>query len=336
MFIAAMKKRVPLFVLPILLALACNFPVASLPLLQPTATPTPISTPTPTSTPTKTPIPYPPVLNQPITAGLVVRDLTYCTNDIPLKMDVYFPQTLDGPAPALLYIHGGGWIGGDKDNSLGLDDVPALTAAGYLVANVDYRRAGKYPFPAMIVDAKCAVRFLRARAAEFQIDPNRIGAWGSSAGGHIVSLLGLADESAGWDAGEYGEQSSRVQAVVDMFGPTDLTDPAYQKRFAEKGYLLFDVMNPNLALLASASPVTYVSADDPPFLIIHGDQDMVVSLKQSETLYQRLISFGVPVEVLIIKHANHNFVPMGDVMIPSREGVTQRMVAFFDSVLKAP
>jgi acetyl esterase/lipase len=326
MFMVAMKKRfLPLWLI-LLLALACNLS-SPLPFFQPT--------PAPTFTPTATPIPYPPILNQPITPGLVVRNIIYCTNNVPLKMDVYFPQALDGPTPALLYIHGGGWVVGDKDKSLGLDDIPALTAAGYLVAAVEYRRSVKYPFPAMVLDVKCAVRFLRARAAEFNVRPDRIGAWGSSAGGHIVSLLGLADESAGWDVGEYSEQSSRVQAVVDMFGPSDLTDPVYQEKFKRKGYLLFDVAAPSLELLASASPVTYVSADDPPFLIIHGDQDMVVKLGQSELLYQRLVSFGVPVEFLIVQHSNHNLVPMGDVMIPTREGITQRMVAFFDQVLRA-
>ncbi len=332
MFIHVMKQKYFPLGLMLVVTLACNFPVGSLPFFGPTETPTPTVTPSPTPTPT--PIPYPPVLNQPVTAGLEVRNLVYCTNEIPVKMDLYFPQTTQEAAPALLYVHGGGWIVGDRNTSLGMEDVPALTEAGYLVANVDYRRSVKYPFPAMVVDIKCAVRFLRAHAAELHIDPDRIGAWGSSAGGHIVSLVGLTDASAGWDEGEYSEQSSRIQAVVDMFGPTDLTDPDYQKKFEEKGYLLFDVMNPSLELLAWASPITYVSADDPPFLIIHGDQDKVVMVKQSRLLYERLLSFGVPAELLIVEHANHNLVPMGDVMNPTREGITQRILAFFDQVLK--
>ena len=233
-----MKRKFLFLWLMVLVILACNFPVASLPFVQPTATSTftpsstvtPTFTPSPTVTPTITPsltptptaMPYPPVLEQPIAPGLVVRDLTYCINDIPLKMDVYFPQEIGSPAPALVYVHGGGWIGGDKEKAVGLEDVPALTAAGYLVAAVDYRRPPKYPFPDMVVDVKCAVRFLRARAAEFNIRPDAIGVWGSSAGGHIASLVGLADKSMGWDTGEYSEQSSSVRVVVDMFGPTDL------------------------------------------------------------------------------------------------------------------
>ena len=323
------RKYLPIWAI-LLVILACNFPGASLPVFRPTRTPTPTVTPSPTPTPT--PIPYPPVLNQPVTAGLEVRNLVYCTNDVPVKMDLYFPQVVVDAAPALLYVHGGGWVIGDRETALGLEDVPALTAAGYLVANVDYRRSVKYPFPAMVEDVKCAVRFLRAHAAELHIDPERIGAWGSSAGGHIVSLVGLADASAGWDVGEYLEQSSRLQAVVDMFGPTDLTDPDYQRKFEQKGYLLFDVMDPSLELLAWASPVTYVSADDPPFLIIHGDSDKVVMVKQSKRLHELLLAFGVPAELLIVQHANHNFVPMGDVMNPTREGITQRMLEFFNRV----
>jgi acetyl esterase/lipase len=330
MFMSIMKRKSwPLWVM-LLVIPACNFPAGAVPIFDPTETPTPTVTSSPT--PTQTPIPYPPVLSQPVTAGLVVRNLVYCTNETPVKLDLYFPQTLEESTPALIYVHGGGWIVGDKDTSLGLQDVPALTGAGYLVANVDYRRSVKYPFPSMVVDVKCAVRFLRAHAAELHIDPDRIGAWGSSAGGHIVSLVGLADASAGWDTGEYSEQSSRIQAVVDMFGPTDLTDLDYQKKFKEKGYLLFDVMNPSLELLAWASPVTYVSADDPPFLIIHGDQDKVVMVKQSKLLHERLISVGVHAELLIVQNANHNFVPMGDVMNPTREGITQRILAFFNQV----
>jgi len=117
-----------------------------------------------------------------------------------------------------------------------------------------------------------------------------------------------------------------------MFGPTDLTNPAYQRKFAEKGCLLFDVINPGLELLAWASLVAYVSADEPPFLIIYGDQDKGVNPRRSELLYERLLSFGVHAELVIFQNANHNFVPMGDVMNPTREEITQRMLAFFTQV----
>lgn len=326
MLIKIMRKKYLVPILMILPLLACYFPLPVLHL----APPTPLAT----VTPTPTPIPYPPVLQEPVTAGLQVKNLVYCTNEVPVKMDLYFPAVLQEAAPALLYIHGGGWIGGDRNNSLGLEDMPALTAAGYLVANVDYRRSVKYPFPAMVADVKCAVRFLRAHAAELHIDPDRIGAWGSSAGGHIVSLLGLVDSSMGWDAGEYSEQSSRIQAVVDIFGPTDLTDPEYQRKFERKGYLLFDVMEPSLEMLAWASPITYVSADDPPFLIIHGDSDNVVKLEQSQLLYERLLSFGVPAQLLIVQHAGHNFVSVGEEMMPSREDITLLILHFFNGIFK--
>ncbi len=287
----------------------------------------------PTATPTATP--YPTVLAAPPTTGMDLKDVTYCTNDIPLKMDIYFPDAGSGPWPALLYFHGGIWMLGDKDKAIGLKDIPALRAAGYVVANVEYRQAPEYPFPAMIIDAKCAVRFLRAHALELNIDSNHIGAWGSSSGGHLVSLLGLASESAGWDTGEYINESSKLQAVTDMFGPTDLTDPAYTTRMEKIGYfVLFGVKDPSIDLLKSASPITYVSSSAPPFLIIQGEKDKVVDLQQSQKLYQSLQSAGVATAFVAVSNAGHNFEATGGAISPTREEITQYMVAFFDALLK--
>jgi acetyl esterase/lipase len=295
------------------------------------AMPTPTATTTSTSTPTQ----YPPVLSVPSVLGEIERNVTYCTNDIPLKMDIYFPNTGKAPWPALLYIHGGGWVGGDKFNVHATEDISAFRNAGYFVAAMEYRLAPQYPFPDMIVDAKCAVRFLRAHAAEFKLDPNHIGAWGSSAGGHIVSLLGLAGESAGWDTGQYLEQSSRVQAVVDMFGPTDLADPSYVLPADKRSYILFNVAEPTKSMLEMASPITYVSPGDPPFLIIHGNKDEIVSVHQSEILFNRLIMFGIPAKLMIVLNAGHGLATVGGVINPSREQVTQSMITFFDYYLKA-
>lgn len=287
----------------------------------------------PTATPTATP--YPTVLAAPPTLGMVLQDVTYCTNDIPLKMDIYFPDVGSGPWPALLYFHGGIWMLGNKDKAIGLKDIPALRAAGYVVANVEYRQAPEYPFPAMIIDAKCAVRFLRAHGIELNIDINHIGAWGSSSGGHLVSLLGLANESSGWDTGEYINESSRLQAVTDMFGPTDLTDPAYTTRMEEIGYfVLFGVKEPSIDLLKSASPITFVSSSAPPFLIIQGEKDKVVDFQQSQKLYQSLQSAGVATALVVVSNAGHNFEATGGSISPTREEITQYMVVFFDALLK--
>jgi acetyl esterase/lipase len=148
-------------------------------------------------------------------------DVTYCTPDnLPQKMDVYFPQA-GGPWPVLAYVHGGAWMRGDKSEATEL--ARGMTAQGYLVVSIDYRLYPAAKFPDMIEDVKCSIRFLRTNAGEYNLDPDRIAAIGASSGGHLVALLGTADENAGFDAGEYLEQSSRVQAVVAMAPPTDLT-----------------------------------------------------------------------------------------------------------------
>jgi acetyl esterase/lipase len=157
----------------------------------------------------------------------------------------------------------------------GRDGVSRIAKAGFLVVSVNYRLAPEYEFPAMIEDVKCAVRSLRAHADLYNLDPNRIGVFGSSAGGHLVSMLGTTDESAGFDVGEYLKYSSRAQAVVDMFGPADLTaELANGSDTVNSAFDNFD--------RALASPVTYVTSDDPPFLILHGEKDALVPIAQSE------------------------------------------------------
>jgi acetyl esterase/lipase len=262
------------------------------------------------------------------------RDVTYCTLDgVELKMDIYRPQRSAAPTPALLYVHGGGWTGGDKRSGEGIRDIPELLARGYLVAAVNYRLAPRYKFPAMIEDVKCAVRFLRANAERFSINPEKIGAWGGSAGGHLVALLGTADATAGWDVGQYLEQSSRVQAVVDMYGPTDLTVlfEGANPRLMEQ---VFGTSDRNSETLQKASPVNWVSSDDPPFLILHGERDSLVPVSQSQIFYEKLRAAGVPATFVIVKNAGHGFAPLGGPISPSRQELTKMIADFFDQYLK--
>jgi acetyl esterase/lipase len=262
------------------------------------------------------------------------RDVTYCTLDgVELKMDIYRPQRSAAPTPALLYVHGGGWTGGDKRSGEGIRDIPELLARGYLVAAVNYRLAPRYKFPAMIEDVKCAVRFLRANAERFSINPEKIGAWGGSAGGHLVDLLGTADATAGWDVGQYLEQSSRVQAVVDMYGPTDLTVlfEGANPRLMEQ---VFGTSDRNSETLQKASPVNWVSSDDPPFLILHGERDPLVPVSQSQIFYEKLRAAGVPATFVIVKNAGHGFAPLGGPISPSRQELTKMIGDFFDQYLK--
>jgi acetyl esterase/lipase len=267
--------------------------------------------------------------------GTIARDVTYGIADgVALKMDIYYPKMAEGAVPAILYVHGGGWTKGDKRAGAGSAEIPELVSRGYLVAAINYRLAPQYKFPAQIEDVKCAVRFLRANAATYGIDPDHIGTWGGSAGGHLVALLGVTDAAAGFDGnGGYADQSSRVQAVVDMFGPTDLT-AMFQGAGPRLMEQVFGTTDKNSDIVKRASPVTWVSSDDPPFLILHGEKDTLVPPSQSKILYERLIAAGVPATLTIVENAGHGFAPAGGTIDPSRIEITGLVADFFDQYLK--
>ncbi|MFA5808936.1 MAG: alpha/beta hydrolase [Thermoleophilia bacterium] len=272
----------------------------------------------------------------PAKLGTVERDVPYSGNSSAAqKMDIYYPAKMNGPAPAVMYVHGGGWTKGDKKDGAGADAIPDLVDAGFLVVSINYRLAPDDKFPAQIEDVKCAVRYLRANAARYNLDPERIGAWGGSAGGHLVSLLGVTDGNEGFEGtGGYAEQSSRVQAVVDMFGPSDL-----MKEFSggaigrALGMQVFGTSDQGSDILTQASPVTHVSADDPPFLILHGAKDDLVPTEQSQELYDRLKAAGVPATLVMVENAGHGFVPSGGQISPSRQELAKMIVEFFQKEL---
>ncbi len=260
---------------------------------------------------------------EPAKLGNVDYDVTYCTMDgLDLGMDLYYPAS-GGPWPTLVFVHGGGWMEGDKYY---VDSSP--TASGYLVVSINYRMYPEYRFPAMIEDVKCAIRFLRAHARQYNLDPDRIALAGHSAGGHLAALAGLADRNAGWDVGEYPGRSSRVQAVVVLAGPADLT----QEYPAWVDELIQNVFGPEQ--LANGSPVTYASPDDPPFLIIHGDADPVVPVEQAYLLQDALNAAQIPVDLLIVQHAGHGLEAAGEPTLPSWEEVYRRMLDFLDEYLE--
>ena len=267
--------------------------------------------------------------------GVVERDITYSTvADASLKMDIYYPLAADGPVPAVIYIHGGGWYTGDKTTGVGQRDIPTLVARGYLVAAINYRLAPRYKFPAQIEDVKCAIRFLRANATTYGIDQAHIGAMGSSAGGYLASLLGVTNTNATFEgSGGYAKQSSRVQAVVDMFGPADLT-VTFERDKSPHMEHVFGTADHKSQIIKRASPVTHISSDDPPFLIIHGEKDDVVLLDQSQALYKRLVSADVPVNLIIVKNCGHSLTPIGGGIAPTRAEITNIIADFFDQYLK--
>ena len=217
-----------------------------------------------------------------------------------LLMDLRVPDG-PGPHPVILYLHSGAWITGDRFGG------PALRQAtrGYAVASIDYRLAPRHIWPAQIEDAKAAVRWLRANASRFHLDPARIGVFGASAGGHIGSILGTSAGVAALEGMELGNAqfSSRVRAVVDLFGPTDLLKLEEQKLpcIPLDGNAPF--MPPSLLMgcpiqqcpewTRTANPITYITPGDPPFLILHGILDCLVPYKQSVILHEALVDAGV-------------------------------------------
>jgi acetyl esterase/lipase len=221
------------------------------------------------------------------------------------KLDLYLPKDASGPLPVIVWIHGGAWLAGSKDGG-----GPALpfVRKGYAVASINYRLSQHAVFPAQIEDCKAAIRWLRASAKTYNLDPSRIGVWGASAGGHLVALLGTSGDVKDLEGHEGPvDESSRVQAVVDWFGPTDFTKMggSHDRPESPESKLIGGPVQENKGKTARANPITYISEDDPPFLIMHGDRDMTVPFNQSELLAQALEKAGVAVTFRPVSGAGH-------------------------------
>jgi acetyl esterase/lipase len=264
--------------------------------------------------------------------GQALTDVPYCTMDgQPQKTDLYLPGS-GGPWPVFLYVHGGGWNQGDKAEGAGWR---YLNAKGYLVVSINYRLAAyNLRFPAMIEDVKCAVRSLRAHAAEYNLDPSRIAVLGASAGGHLAALLGTSDKLAGWDVGEYLDQSSRVQAVVAEAVFSDFTRPLPDSIATVIFIALGELPGTTDPVLSSASPVTYITPDDPPFLIIHGEKDGFAPLEQAEILDARLKSAGVSSKLVIVQNGQHGLMSSdGNPTVPTAQEINQDILDFLNANL---
>ena len=242
----------------------------------------------------------------------VYRDMAYITDGHERqKLDLYVPDAGEN-LPLIIWVHGGAWRGGDKAHYTPME----YLKGGYAGASINYRLSQHAVFPAQIEDVKAAVRWLRANAETYRLDPNRFAAWGSSAGGHLVAMLGTAGDVDAFEVGANLEVSSKVQAVVDYFGPTDFLQMDAQSLpdglvhdapDSPESQLVGGPIQEHKDRVASANPITYVSKNDPPFLIINGDQDKLVPYHQSVLLKDALEQAGVPVTLYKVEGGGHGW-----------------------------
>jgi acetyl esterase/lipase len=242
----------------------------------------------------------------------ITRDLAYVSDGHrQQRLDLYQPDK-PGKVPLIIVIHGGAFRGGDK----GRENVAQFLSAGFAAASLNYRLSGDAIFPAAVQDCKAAVRWLRANAAKYNLDPDRFGAWGASAGGNLVAMLGTTGDTKEFDLGEHLEVSSRVQAVADYFGPTDFLQMDAHR--LPNGQVHDSAQSPESLYLggpiqdrkdqaAKANPITFISAKTPPFFIAHGDMDPLVPYHQSVLLEAALKKAGVAVQFYTVKGAGHGF-----------------------------
>jgi acetyl esterase/lipase len=261
------------------------------------------------------------------------RSVTYCVEDgQPLAMTLFAPLA-DHPVPAVLQVHGGGWHEGSRITDLAASlTATDLVRAGFVVASIDYRLAPANPWPDQVIDVACAVRFLRVHASDLGIDSNRIAAWGDSAGGQLVSLLGTAGATTSWNRGPYPNTSSRVEAVVDEFGPVDLDATDWPHTSAVMIRSIFGAWPDGTnRVLQAASPADAVASGDPPFLILQGTDDAVVPVSQSEILAQRLREARVPVDLVLVERGRHGLATPGE--DPSAGEISQLITSFLARTL---
>lgn len=273
-----------------------------------------------------------------------------------LLLDLFVTeQNTSQPLPVLIYIHGGGWFRGSKDlcqkNIQKRQGMEKFIERGYALACINYRLSDRAIFPAQIQDIKTSVRWLRQNANKYNLNPDKIGAWGESAGGHLSALLGTSAGVKELEGNPKNPQySSRVQAVVNLYGPTDFTKvppafdqpytPAVEKYKERPWYhytkvtnlLLGGPVSKNLKLATLANPITHIDKNDPPFLIAHGGLDDIVPLSQSELLVKALRAKGVEVTYIQEPKRNHYFGgDRGEYFAPK---YIDMMLDFFDTNLK--
>ena len=239
----------------------------------------------------------------------VQRDLAYGkVGDTDLRLDLAMPKTGEAAFPAVVFLHGKGWRAGNRQEMNPF--IEGVARLGYVGVTVEYRLVPAARFPAQVADCKAAVRWLRANAKQYRINPKRIGAVGFSAGGHLACMLGVTSKADGLE-GDAGnpDQSSRVQAVVSFFGPTDFTTRDWPKDLEKEVIVPFlgGTFADKPDVYGKASPLSYVTRDAPPFLFFHGTEDKLVPLNQSQRLADKLKEVEVPARVVVLQGEGHGF-----------------------------
>jgi acetyl esterase/lipase len=256
------------------------------------------------------------------TLGAAYRDVTYCNSQ---TLDLYVPyEAAPRPLPVAVYVHGGGMTSGDKSN-INPVFLNALASAGYAVASINYRLAPMAKFPAQIKDVKCAIRYLRDSAPTYGLNGGEIFGFGTSVGGQLAALAALTGPHSVFDVGPYLAEPSSVMAVVDMFGPANLSEGG--------GFSTADVQRVfnNQGDIVLASPTHFVVAHAPPILIVQGVDDTTVIASQSAELYSDLRAVGDQTQIVSVQNMGHMFVQVGSRPIdPSLGQIAQDMVNFFD------
>jgi len=268
-------------------------------------------------------------------------DIPYAASDNPhQRLDLYFPKSPKGdkPLPVVVFIHGGAFQMGDKGSGAGSGGpsgfglVIAMVASGeYAGASINYRLSQEALWPAQIYDCKAAIRWLRANGGKYRIDPDRIGVTGTSAGGHLVAMLGTSGgvKTLEGTLGDHVDVSSRVACVVDQFGPVDFLAMYGGDNHAPdvpEAKLIGGPLAENQESARNASPITYVAADNPPFLLVHGTRDPAININQSERFFAALKKAGVDATFIQVTGAGHgNF---------GNPEVSKRIRLFFDKHLR--
>lgn len=243
-------------------------------------------------------------------------------------MDIIYPEDAAKKYPCVVWICGGAWQ--RMDRSAHLAYLSELARSGFVVASVEYRTSNEANFPDQLTDVKAGIRYLKALGERYHIDTERFGVMGESAGGYLAAMAALVDDKA-YDVGAFTEHSSKVQAACPWYPPTDVTAFPYPSPMEAAASMESLLLGKNVALYKEEAlkicPVSYVTEDAPPFLIIHGDNDHTVPFAQGEILHDKLEAVGADVKLLVLEGADHADMPF------FQEELWQRIIRFFQAKL---